>query len=89
MTNQNNQRGRRGDYGRIRRYARARCGSTLVPIEDFELTRSRDDGKLKTWGDKLGHRDVVKLLNETLAEEKKTDELLTKLATTAVNAEAA
>jgi ferritin-like metal-binding protein YciE len=33
-------------------------------------------------------KDAVKLLDQTLAEEKKTDDALTKLADTAVNAEA-
>ncbi|MFZ1968624.1 MAG: DUF892 family protein, partial [Bradyrhizobium sp.] len=35
------------------------------------------------------HQDAVKLLDETLAEEKKTDDALSKLALSAVNAEAA
>jgi len=34
-------------------------------------------------------KEAVKLLDETLAEENKTDDTLTKLADTAVNAEAA
>jgi ferritin-like metal-binding protein YciE len=34
-------------------------------------------------------KDAVRLLDQTLAEEKKTDETLSKLAVTAVNAEAA
>ena len=34
-------------------------------------------------------KDAVKLLDETLAEEKKTDDVLSKLALAAVNAEAA
>jgi ferritin-like metal-binding protein YciE len=34
-------------------------------------------------------KEAVKLLDQTLAEEKKTDEALSKLADTAVNAEAA
>jgi len=34
-------------------------------------------------------KDAVKLLDQTLAEEKKTDETLTKIAVSAVNAEAA
>jgi hypothetical protein len=34
-------------------------------------------------------KDATKLLDQTLAEEKKTDEALTRLADTAVNAEAA
>jgi ferritin-like metal-binding protein YciE len=37
----------------------------------------------------LGHKDAVKLLDQTLAEEKKTDEALSKLAVSAMNAEAA
>jgi ferritin-like metal-binding protein YciE len=37
----------------------------------------------------LGHKDAVKLLDQTLTEEKKTDEALSKLAVSAVNAEAA
>jgi ferritin-like metal-binding protein YciE len=34
-------------------------------------------------------KEAAKLLEQTLAEEKKTDDDLTKLADTAVNAEAA
>ena len=33
--------------------------------------------------------EALKLMNQTLAEEKKTDETLTKIAETAVNYEAA
>ena len=44
---------------------------------------------LKSWAGKLGMKDVVRLLDETLAEEKKTDDALTKLAGSEVNAEAA
>ena len=49
----------------------------------------RSYGTLKTWAAKLNLKDAVKLLEQTLAEEKKTDDALTKLADTAVNAEAA
>src|ERR1700757_4515447 len=55
-------------------------------VEHYEISRY---GPLKTWAEKLGHKDAVKLLDQTLAEEKKTDEALTKLAVSAVNAEAA
>ena len=55
-------------------------------VEHYEISRY---GTLKTWADKLGHKDAVKLLDQTLAEEKKTDEALSKLAVSAVNAEAA
>jgi ferritin-like metal-binding protein YciE len=55
-------------------------------VEHYEISRY---GTLKTWAARLSMRDAVKLLDQTLAEEKKTDETLTKLADTAVNAEAA
>src|SRR3978361_907165 len=55
-------------------------------VEHYEISRY---GTLKTWASKLGMKDAVKLLDQTLAEEKKTDDALTKLADTAVNAEAA
>ena len=55
-------------------------------VEHYEISRY---GTLKSWADRLGHKDAVKLLDATLAEEKKTDETLSKLAVSAVNAEAA
>src|SRR6201993_4372568 len=55
-------------------------------VEHYEIARY---GTLKSWASKLGMKDAVKLLDQTLAEEKKTDDALTKLADTAVNAEAA
>lgn len=55
-------------------------------VEHYEISRY---GSLKTWAGKLGHKEAVKLLDETLAEEKKTDDALSKLAISAVNAEAA
>lgn len=36
-----------------------------------------------------GQEDAVKLIDQTLAEEKKTDDALSKLAVSAVNAQAA
>src|SRR3954468_5152986 len=54
-------------------------------VEHYEISRY---GTLKTWAEKLGHKDAVKLLDATLAEEKKTDDSLTKLAVTALNAAA-
>ena len=35
---------------------------------------------LKTWATQLGFTEAAKLLDATLGEEKKTDELLTKIA---------
>jgi ferritin-like metal-binding protein YciE len=55
-------------------------------VEHYEISRY---GTLKTWASELGLGEAVKLLDETLAEEKTTDELLSKLATAAVNQKAA
>jgi ferritin-like metal-binding protein YciE len=54
-------------------------------VEHYEISRY---GTLKSWANKLGMQDAVKLLDQTLAEEKKTDDALTKLADSEVNAEA-
>ena len=51
-------------------------------VEHYEIARY---GTLKTWAAELGHRQAVKLLEQTLSEEKKTDEALTQLAETEVN----
>ena len=45
-------------------------------VEHYEMARY---GTLKAWATQLGHKDAVKLLDETLAEETKTDKLLTQL----------
>lgn len=55
-------------------------------VEHYEISRY---GTLKSWAKKLAMMDAVKLLDLTLAEEKNTDNTLTKLAESAVNAEAA
>ncbi|QUS42061.1 ferritin-like domain-containing protein [Tardiphaga alba] len=55
-------------------------------VEHYEISRY---GTLRTWAQTLGLKDAVKLLDQTLAEEKKTDDALSKLALSAVNAEAA
>ena len=55
-------------------------------VEHYEISRY---GTLKTWAGQLGMKDAVKLLDQTLAEEKKTDELLSQLASQAVNQKAA
>ena len=54
-------------------------------VEHYEISRY---GTLKSWATKLGMKDAAKLLDQTLTEEKKTDEALTEIADTAVNAEA-
>lgn len=55
-------------------------------VEHYEISRY---GTLKTWAGQLGLPEAVKLLEQTLAEEKKTDDLLNGLATAAVNKKAA
>jgi ferritin-like metal-binding protein YciE len=60
--------------------------SAAQAVEHYEISRY---GTLKAWAEKLNMPQAVKLLNETLAEEKKTDETLSKIAETAVNYEAA
>ncbi len=55
-------------------------------VEHYEISRY---GTLKAWAEKLGMKDAVKLLDQTLSEEKKTDDTLSKIAVSAVNAEAA
>ncbi|MGV7030174.1 YciE/YciF ferroxidase family protein [Methylobacterium symbioticum] len=46
-------------------------------VEHYEIARY---GTLKTWAAQLGYPDAAKLLDETLQEEKKTDQLLTEIA---------
>jgi len=55
-------------------------------VEHYEISRY---GTLKAWAAKLNMPQAIKLLDQTLEEEKKTDETLTKIAETAVNYEAA
>jgi ferritin-like metal-binding protein YciE len=55
-------------------------------VEHYEIVRY---GTLKTWAQELGMQDAVKLLDQNLQEEKKTDTLLTQLAEARVNQKAA
>ena len=55
------------------------CGQA---IEHYEITRY---GSLVAWAKLAGNKDVVALLEETLAEEQKTDTLLNKLANEQIN----
>ncbi len=54
-------------------------------VEHYEISRY---GTLKCWATELGLKDVVKLLDATLNEEKKTDAALTDLAESEVNVHA-
>jgi ferritin-like metal-binding protein YciE len=51
-------------------------------VEHYEMSRY---GTLRTWAQELGLTQSVKLLDATLAEEKKTDETLTQIAKSSVN----
>jgi ferritin-like metal-binding protein YciE len=46
-------------------------------VEHYEIARY---GTLRTWAEQLGHQDAAKLLEQTLTEEKRTDELLSEIA---------
>ncbi len=46
-------------------------------VEHYEIARY---GLLKSWAGKLGYDEAVTLLDETLQEEKATDDLLTQIA---------
>lgn len=54
-------------------------------VEHYEISRY---GTLKRWAEVLGMKDAAKLLDETLKQESKTDESLTKLADKNVNEKA-
>jgi ferritin-like metal-binding protein YciE len=53
-------------------------------VEHYEITRY---GTLRTWAQQLGLQEAARLLEETLTEEKRTDELLTQLAESRINRE--
>jgi len=54
-------------------------------VEHYEISRY---GTLRTWAEELRLDEAVQLLEATLKEEKATDEALTELAESVVNAEA-
>jgi ferritin-like metal-binding protein YciE len=51
-------------------------------VEHYEITRY---GTLIAWAKQLGHNDAIRLLEETLQEEKDTDAKLTKMAESKIN----
>jgi ferritin-like metal-binding protein YciE len=55
-------------------------------VEHYEIARY---GTLVAWAEKLGLENAVSLLQETLDEEKDTDQTLTEIAESMVNDEAA
>ena len=54
-------------------------------VEHYEMARY---GTMKAWAVMLGMKDAVKLIDETLQQERKTDKDLTTLAEAGVNSEA-
>lgn len=54
-------------------------------VEHYEIARY---GTLKAWAARLGLADAERLLDQTLQEETATDEILTGLAETVINAAA-
>ena len=54
-------------------------------VEHYEITRY---GTLYAWANQLGLENAATLLKETLIEEENTDDILSDLAETSVNAEA-
>jgi ferritin-like metal-binding protein YciE len=54
-------------------------------VEHYEIVRY---GTLKSWAEELGMQDAVKLIDQNLQEENKTDQLLTQLAEARINRKA-
>jgi ferritin-like metal-binding protein YciE len=54
-------------------------------VEHYEISRY---GTMRTWAQELGLKEAVRLLDQTLAEEKKTDATLTAIAEAVVNQQA-
>ncbi len=55
-------------------------------VEHYEIARY---GTLRSWAQQLGMQEAAQLLDQTLQEEKQTDELLNKIAKGSVNRKAA
>lgn len=54
-------------------------------VEHYEIASY---GTVVTWAERLGFEDAAQLLRQTLDEEKRADETLTKIAESTVNADA-
>lgn len=59
--------------------------SAAQAVEHYEITRY---GTLRRWAQELGLKDAENLLQQTLDEEAKADEILTQIAETGANPEA-
>jgi ferritin-like metal-binding protein YciE len=56
--------------------------SAAQAVEHYEMARY---GTLKRWALQMGLNEAVRLLDQTLTQEKDTDEALTELADSAIN----
>ncbi|MDQ6736970.1 MAG: ferritin-like domain-containing protein [Gemmatimonadota bacterium] len=59
--------------------------SAAQHVEHYEMAGY---GTVRTWAQLLGYEDHVRLLQQTLDEERETDEALTELAESSINLEA-
>ena len=60
--------------------------SIAQKVEHYEIASY---GTVRTWAQQMGDEQTAKLLQQTLDEEGKTDKLLTELAESTINIEAA
>jgi len=60
--------------------------SAAQAVEHYEITRY---GTLIAFAEQLGRKDVAQMLQQTLTEEKNTDQVLTRIAESRVNKMAA
>ena len=60
--------------------------SAAQAVEHYEMARY---GTLRTWASQLGLKQAVSLLDETLAQEKNADKLLSRIAVAGPNKKAA
>jgi len=66
-----------------------RDAALLAEAQKMEHYEIAAYGTLAAMAEQLGHKDAVKLLRQTLEEEKRTDQLLNELALNRVNQQAA
>jgi ferritin-like metal-binding protein YciE len=68
--------------GSVRDAGLAACAQA---VEHYEISRY---GALIAWAKAMGQKEIVSLMEETLAEEKKTDALLNDIANKEINQQA-
>lgn len=68
--------------------SKVRDAGIIIACQKVEHYEIASYGSLTTMAKEMGHSRIASLLKETLDEEKKTDALLTKIATEEVNKDA-